>query len=58
MSHWLLNELDNTRKQALKQASHALIARELYNVSYREDNSLIMRTAEALVDSTGILGST
>lgn len=48
MSHWLLSELNDTRQQALNQASHAQIYHELQDASFSEDAELIRRTAEAL----------
>lgn len=48
MSHWLLETLGDTRAQALKQASHAQIHRELFNGLFSEDAALIERTGEAL----------
>lgn len=48
MSHWLLDRLDESRQQALKQASRAQIHRELLNAPFNEDVGLIRRTAEAL----------
>lgn len=48
MTHWLLNELGDTRRQALKQASHAQIYRELLDEPFSEDAELIRRCAEGL----------
>jgi replicative superfamily II helicase len=48
MSHWLLDKLNVTREQALKQASRAQILQELLNVPSGVDCELIRRTAEAL----------
>lgn len=48
MNHWLLETLGSTRVQALKQASHAQIHRELFDSPFSEDASLIRRTGEAL----------
>jgi len=48
MSHWLLDKLNDTRKEALKQVSHAQIHHELLNEPFSEDTELIRRTAEAL----------
>ena len=48
MNHWILETLGNTRAQALQQASHAQIHRELFNTTFSEDVDLIKRTAEAL----------
>lgn len=48
MSHWLLETLGDTRVQALKQASHAQIHRELFDAPFSEDAALIRRTGEAL----------
>lgn len=48
MSHWLLEKLSDTRRQALKQASHAQIYRELLDAPFDEDAELIRRCAEAL----------
>jgi len=48
MSHWLLEKLSEARQQALKQASHAQVHRELLDTPFSEDAELIRRTAEAL----------
>jgi hypothetical protein len=48
MNHWLLEAIGDTRAQALKQANHAQIHRELFNASFSEDEALIKRTGEAL----------
>lgn len=48
MSHWLLDKLRDTREQALKQASHAQIYRELLAAPFSKDVELIRRAAEAL----------
>ncbi len=48
MSHWLLDKLNETRQQALKQAGRAQILRELLNAPSEVDHELIRRTAEAL----------
>jgi len=48
MSHWLLEKLQDIRAQALKQASHAQIYRELLGAPFSEDEKLIRRAAEAL----------
>lgn len=48
MSHWLLEAIGDTRAQALKQASHAQIHRDLFDASFSEDASFIRRTGEAL----------
>jgi len=48
MSHWLLEKLNETRQQALKQAERAQILRELLNTQSEVDHDLIRRTAEAL----------
>ncbi len=48
MSHWLLEKLSDSRKQALKQASNAQIYHELLHEPFDEDAGLIRRTAEAL----------
>lgn len=48
MSHWLLEKLNDDRQQALKQASHAQVHRELLGAPFSEDAELIRRTAEAL----------
>ena len=48
MSHWLLDKLNETRQQALKQAGRAQILRELLNTPSQIDHELIRRTAEAL----------
>ena len=48
MSHWLLNQMNARRIEALKQASRAQIHRELLNVDSDLDVELIHPTAEAL----------
>jgi hypothetical protein len=48
MSHWLLDGLNETRLQALKQAGCAQIYRELLDAPYDVDDELIRRSAEAL----------
>ena len=48
MSHWLLDKLSDIRQQALKQASHAQIYREILDAPFCEDAELIRRSAEAL----------
>lgn len=48
MSHWLLDNLNDERQQALKQASHAQIYRELLQQPFAENAELIARSAEAL----------
>ncbi|MDE0001471.1 MAG: DEAD/DEAH box helicase [Rhodospirillaceae bacterium] len=48
MSHWLLDELSDTRREALKQASHSQIYHELFDEPPDEDLGLIRRTADAL----------
>jgi hypothetical protein len=48
MSHWLLEGLSETRQQALSQASHAQVYRELLDAPFSEDTELIRRTAAAL----------
>jgi len=48
MNHWLLDKLNNTRQQALKQASRAQINKELMDTPFSEDAELIRRAAEAL----------
>lgn len=48
MTHWLLEELNDTREQAIKQADRALIFRELFNESSELDVELLSRSAEAL----------
>ncbi|MEA1895828.1 MAG: DEAD/DEAH box helicase [Euryarchaeota archaeon] len=48
MSHWLLDRLNDTRQQALKQASRAQIHHELLDAPFGEDAELIRRSAEAL----------
>jgi replicative superfamily II helicase len=51
MSHWLLDRLNDTRQQALKQANRAQIYHELLDgadAAIDGDTELIHRTAEAL----------
>ena len=48
MTHWLLEELNDTREQAIEQADRALIFRELLNESSELDVELLSRSAEAL----------
>ena len=48
MNHWLLDTLDETRQQALKQAERAQISIELLDLSPEVDGKLIRRAAEAL----------
>ncbi len=48
MTHWLLEELNDTREQAIEQADRALIFRELFNESSALDVELLSRSAEAL----------
>ena len=48
MTHWLLETLGNTRAEALRQASHAQIHRELFAAPFTEDGELIHRTGEVL----------
>lgn len=48
MTHWLLETLNDTREQALKQASHAQVHYELFRKPFSEDAAFIKRTGEAL----------
>jgi len=48
MSHWLLDKLDETRKQALHQASRIQVYRNFLNEPLSENIEFIRRTAEAL----------
>ena len=48
MKHWLLDKLGDARQQALKQASHSQIYRELLGKPFSENVTLVQRTAEAL----------
>ncbi len=48
MSHWLLDNLNDERQKALKQASHAQVCSELLNQPFGENAELIGRSAEAL----------
>ncbi len=48
MSHWLIDKLSDMRQQALKQASHAQVYRELLDTPFGEDAELIRQSAEAL----------
>ena len=48
MSHWLLDNLSGSLKQAKQEASKALIYQELLNESVAIDYGLIERNAEAL----------
>jgi len=48
MSHWLLDKLNETRRQALKEAGRAQIFRELLDAPSEVDDELIRRSAEAL----------
>ena len=48
MTHWLLEELNDTREQAIEQADRALIFRELLKESSELDVELLSRSAEAL----------
>ena len=48
MTHWLLEELNDTREQAIEQADRALIFRELLKESSELDVELLNRSAEAL----------
>ncbi len=48
MSHWLLEILNESRQQALKEAERVQIFRELLNASPEVNNELIQRSAEAL----------
>jgi len=48
MSHWLLDKLDETRKQALHQASRIQVYRDFLNEPLNENIEFIRRTAEAL----------
>lgn len=48
MSHWLLDNLNDERQQALKQAGHAQVYRELLSQPFNENAELIGRSAEAL----------
>lgn len=48
MNHWLLDKLNETRRQALKEAGRAQIFCELLNAPSAVDDELIRRSAEAL----------
>ena len=48
MTHWLLEELNDTREKAIEQADRALIFSELFNESSELDVELLSRSAEAL----------
>ncbi|RLA41394.1 MAG: ATP-dependent helicase, partial [Gammaproteobacteria bacterium] len=48
MSHWLLDKINETRQEALKQASRTQIYHELLDAPCGEDADLIRRSAEAL----------
>ena len=48
MSHWLLDKINETRRQALKEAGRAQIFRELLDAPSEIDSELIRRSAEAL----------
>ena len=48
MNHWLLDQLLDTRQQALKQAEQAQIYHELLDQPSNIDEAFIRRTAEAL----------
>ena len=48
MTHWLLEELNDTREKAIEQTDRALIFRELFNESSELDVELLSRSAEAL----------
>ncbi len=48
MNHWLLDNIDASRIEALKQAEQVLVYRELLNKAIDVDFGLIQRTAEAL----------
>src|SRR6266404_2415217 len=48
MTHWLLETLGDTRAEALRQASHAQIHRELFSAPFTDDAAFIHRTGEAL----------
>jgi len=48
MNHWLLDSIDASRIEALKQAEQVLVYRELLNKATDVDFELIRRTAEAL----------
>ena len=48
MRHWLLEKLNDTREQALKQASHAQVHYELFGTPFNEDAAFIRRAGEAL----------
>lgn len=48
MSHWLLDTLDESRQDALAQATRAQIYRELLNPVLKIDYELIRRVAEGL----------
>ena len=48
MTHWLLEELNDTREKAIEQTDRALIFRELFNKPFELDVELLSRSAEAL----------
>jgi replicative superfamily II helicase len=48
MNHWLLDNIDASRLDALKQAERVLVYRELLHHAIDVDFGLIQRTAEAL----------
>ena len=48
MNHWLLDSIDSSRVEALKQAERILVYRELLHQEIDVDFGLIQRTAEAL----------
>jgi len=52
MNHWLVNSIDASRIEALKQAERVLVYRELLSQTTDVDFELIQRTAEALEVAT------
>ena len=48
MNHWLLEKLGDARQQALKEANHSQIYRELLDKPHDENLTQLQRTAEAL----------
>ena len=48
MKHWLLEKLNETRRQALKEAERAQIFRELLNAPSEVNNELVQRSADML----------
>ena len=48
MSHWLLEKLAETRREALKEAERAQVFHELLNAPLKVNDELIQRSAEAL----------